>query len=98
MKRKLKDRSEVELLKKFVEVRCKKKPTKGGDSLRLSLAQVIVHGKKFVALVDMGATHSFLRMREKTSFAKKAEVERELSAFKDIKSMMNVVTSVLKNT
>lgn len=44
--------SEAEFLKKVVEIRRKTKPTKGGDSLKLSFVQGTVKGKKFSALVD----------------------------------------------
>ena len=59
-KHKLIDSSEAELLKKVVEVRHKIKPRGDGDALKLSFVQVTVHGKKFAALVDTRATHSFL--------------------------------------
>ena len=55
-------------------------------------------GKRFVALVDTGATHSFLSRKEIKSFGKKAEVEREWSAFKAVNSTMKALTSVMENT
>ena len=67
------DTSEAEFLKKVAEVRHKKKPTEGGDSLKLSFLQMTVKGKRFAALVDTGATHSFLSKKVAKSFGKKAE-------------------------
>jgi len=85
-------------LKKFAKVGCKINPTKDVDSLRFSFVQITIHGKKFVSLIDTRATHSFLSIKTTTYFGKKAEVERELSAFKAINSTMKVVAGVLKNT
>lgn len=49
-------------------------------------------------MIETRATNSFLRRKATTYFLKKAEVERELSACKAIKSTMKVVAGVLKNT
>jgi len=57
---KVKDSSEVELLKKVVEIVCKTKPMEDGDALRLIFVHVSIFGKNFVELVDTRATHSFL--------------------------------------
>jgi len=92
------DTSEAEFLKKVVEVRHKTKPTKGGDSLKLSFVQVTVKGRKFAALVDTGATHSFLSRKAAKSFGKKTKMEKEWSAFKAVNSNNRVVDGVLKDT
>ena len=92
------DSSEVEFLKKVADVRHKIKRTEGGDSLKLSFVQVTVKGKRFAALVDMGATHSFLSRKVTKSFGKKANMKREWSTFKAVKSTMKVVTDVMENT
>jgi len=91
------DTSEAEFLKKVAEVRRKTKPTEGGDSLKLSFVQVTMKGKKFAALVDTGATHSFLSRKAAKSFGKKTKVEKEWSAFKAVNSTIRVVDGVLKN-
>ena len=92
------DTSEAEFLKKVAKIRRKTKPTEGGDSLKLSFVQVTVKGKKFAALVDTGATHSFLSRKAAKSFGKKTKMEREWSAFKAVNSTIRVVDGVLKNT
>ena len=92
------DTSEAEFLKKVADVRHKTKPTEGGDSLKLSFVKVTVKGKRFAALVDTGATHSFLSKKAPKSFGKKAEMEREWSASKAFNSTMKVVTGVTENT
>ena len=92
------DTSEAEFLKNFFDVRHKIKPTEGGDALKLSFVQVTVKGKRFAALVDMGATHSFLSRKATKSFGKKAEMGREWSAFKAVNSTMKAVTGVMENT
>ena len=86
------DTSEAEFLKKVADIRCKTKPTEEGDSLKLSFVQVTVKGKRFAALVDTRATHSFLSRKATNSFAKKAKMEREWSAFK------GAIDGVLENT
>lgn len=98
LEHKLMDTSEAKFLKKVANVRHKIKLTEGGNTLKLSFVQVIVKGKRFIALVDMGATHSFLRRKAANSFGKKAKMEREWSAFKAVNFTMNVVTGVMKNT
>jgi len=92
------DSSEVELLKKVANVRCKIKLKEDGDSLKFSFVQVIAYGKIFAFLVDMGATHSFLSKKAAKSFGKKAKMKREWSAFKAVKSTTKVVLSVMQNT
>jgi len=92
------DTSKAEFLKKVADVRHKIKPTEGGDALKLSFVQVTVKRKRFAALVDMGATHSFLSKKATKSFGKKDEMEREWSAFKAIKSTMKVFIGVMENT
>lgn len=57
-----------------------------------------VCGKIFAALVDVGATHSFLSRKEKRSFGKKDEMGREWIAFKVVNSTMKFVTGVMENT
>lgn len=93
-----KDSSEVELLKKVAKIRCKIKPREDGNALRLSFVKETVHGKQFAALVDIGATHSFLSRKETTPFEKKAKVGRESSAFKALDSTMKAVTGNFKDT
>jgi len=92
------DTSKAEFLKKVAEVRHKTKPTEGGESLKLSFVQVTVKGRKFVALVDMGATHSFLSRKAAKSFGKKTKMGKEWSAFKAINSTIRAVDGVLKDT
>jgi len=92
------DSSEAEFLKKVVDIRHKTKQTEGGNALKLSFVQVTVKGKRFAALVDTGATHSFLSKKAAKSFGKKAGMERELSAFKAVNSTMKVVIGVMKGT
>ena len=55
-------------------------------------------GKKFAALVDTGATHSFLSRKAAKSFGKKTKMEKEWSAFKAINSNIRAVDGVLKDT
>jgi len=92
------DTSEAEFLRKVAEVRRKTKPTEGSDSLKLCFVQVTVKGKKFAALVDTGATHSFLSRKATKSFGKKTKMEKEWSAFKAINSTIREVDGVLKDT
>ena len=92
------DTSEAELLKKVADVRHKIKPTEGGDALKLSFVQMTMKGKRFAALVDTRATHSFLSRKAAKSFGKKAKMEREWSAFKAVNSTMKAVVGVIENT
>jgi len=55
-----------------------------------------VKGKRFAALVDIGATRSFLSWKAAKYFGKKAKMEREWSAFKAINSTMKVVIGVME--
>jgi len=98
LEHKLMDTSEAEFLRKVAEVRHKIKPTEGGNALKLSFVQVTVKGKRFAALVDTGATHSFLSKKAAKSFGKKAKMGKEWSAFKVVNSTMKAVTSVMENT
>lgn len=54
--------------------------------------------KRFVALADTGATHSFLCRKTTKSFGKKAKMEREWNDFKALNSTMKVITGVMENT
>ena len=92
------DTSEAEFLRKVAEVRHKTKPTEGSDSLKLSIVQVTVKGRKFAALIDTGATHSFLSRKVAKSFGKKIMMEKEWSAFKAVNSNIRAVDGVLKGT
>jgi len=92
------DTSKAKFLKKVVDVRHKIKPTEGGDSLKLSFVQVTIKGKRFAALVDTGAAHSFLSRNAAKSFGKKAKMEREWSAFRAVNSTMIAIDGVMENT
>ena len=51
---------EEEILKKIAKVRHKTRRNDDESSLDLRFMSTTVHGKKFSALIDTGATHSFL--------------------------------------
>lgn len=70
MEHKPEDTFEAKFLKKVADVRHKIKPTEGGDALKLSFVLLTVKGKSFAALVDTGATHSFLIKKAEKSFGK----------------------------
>lgn len=86
------------MLKKVIEIRHKIKPREDVDTLNLRFLLVTIYGKRFVALVDMGAIHSFLSRKETRYFKKKVEMGTESSAFKAVNSSMKVVIVVSKDT
>ena len=95
-----KDILEEEMLKKIAKVMHKTRRRNDDESsLDLRFMSTTVHGKKFSALIDTGATHSFLSRKAASSLRKrKASIEKELSAFKAVNSRMKAVTSVMKGT
>ena len=96
-----KDILEEEMSKKIAKVRRKTRRRNDDESsLDLRFVSTTVHGKKFSALIDTGATHSFLSRKAASSFEikRKASMEKELSAFKAINSSMKAVNGVMKDT
>ena len=96
-----KDILEEEMLKKIAEVRRKTRRRNDDESsLDLRFVSTTVHGKKFSALIDTGATHSFLSRKAASSFEikRKASMEKEVSAFKAVNSSMKAVNGVMKDT
>lgn len=91
------DSPEDDFLKQVAEVRRKTKPNKEDGSLKLSFVDVTVQGKRLAALIDTGATHSFVSRKTARSFAKKKNLERESSAFKAVKSLIKAIDGLLKD-
>ena len=86
---------EEEMLKKIAKVRHKTRRNDDESSLDLRFMSTTVHGKKFSALIDTGATHSFLSRKATSSLRKrKASIEKELSAFKAVNSRIKVARLV----
>ena len=66
-----KDILEEEMLKKIAEVRRKTRRRNDDESsLDLRFVSTTIHGKKFSALIDKGATHSFLSRKATSSLWK----------------------------
>ena len=87
---------EEEMLKKIVKVRHKTRRRNDDESsLDLRFMSTTVHGKNFSALIDTGATHSFLSRKAASSLKKrKASIEKELSAFKAVNSRIKAARLV----
>jgi len=91
------DTSEDEFLKQIAEIRRKTKPRKEDNSLKLSFVDVTVQAKRLAALIDTGATHSFVSRRTVRSFGKKTKMERESRAFKAVNSPIKAIDGLLKD-
>jgi len=91
------DTSEDDFLKQIAEIRRKTKLKKEDGSLKLSFVDTTVKGKRLAALIDTGATHSFVSRKTARSFGKKTKTEKESSAFKAVNSPIKVVDGLLKD-
>lgn len=92
-KHELRDSSVKEMMKKIVEVRHKKTPSSNASALGLSFVKVTICGRKFVMLIDTGATNNFLSKKATMSLKLKTEMEREVSAFKGKGRLVHVLES-----
>lgn len=92
------DTSETKFLKQVADIRRKTKPIEEDGSLKLSFVLATVKGKRLAALIDTGATHSFVSRKAARSFGKKTKMEGECSAFKAVNSSIRAIDGVLEDT